>query len=165
MSEEDFLSFPEESEIIGRLHTKKNLFLAQIKSNIQFSSRAVGIALNKEGTRHLPAKTEKKIVEQLCEVIQSGKLRKDELYPCILALGCTCDQRRTKGNIELSLIYTALNTIQGIELYYPVFAVMSCSKSRSIAEKMIYGELLDKDEEEFLLTKLEICQTEEEKEK
>lgn len=139
--------------------------LAQTKSNIQFSSRAVGVALNKDEICCFPARTEKKIVEQLCEVIQSGKLKKDELYPCILALGCICDQRRTKRTIEHSLIYTALNTIQGIELYYPAFIVQSCSKSRNIAVKMIYGEMLDKDEEEFLLTKLEICQTEEEKEK
>lgn len=126
------------------------------KSNIQFSSHAIGIALRKDGKSIMSLKAETRIVEQLCNVIQTGNLSNEELTCCILALGCICDQRQYASEIENVVIQKVLRTLQNVDDYYSIFTIRKCEKPREVAIKMINGDLLNVAEEQFLLTKLEL---------
>lgn len=128
----------------------------KLNSNIQFSSQAIGIALRKDGVRIMSPTMETRIVNQLCHVIQTGNLSNEELVCCILALGLICDQRQQASEMESVIIYKVLNTIQNIEDYYSASIVIKCEKSKEVVIKMIYGDLLNAEEEQFLLTKLEL---------
>ncbi len=125
-------------------------------NNLQFSAHAVGAALRKEEESVVPPETEREVAEKLCKVIRSGNLTKEELACCILALGWICDQRQQSAQAEQSLIQEALETIGAVEDLYPVLTALKCEKARDVAVKMIQGDDLSEDEEQFLLTKLEI---------
>lgn len=126
-------------------------------NNIQFSSYAIGVALRKDGISKgiLSVEAETKIVKKLCEVIQMGNLTSEELICCILALGWICDQREYISEISGGVIQEVFDTIRGIDDYYSVLTAMKQAKAREIAIKMVNGDLLNVDEEQFLLTKLE----------
>ena len=126
-------------------------------NNIQFSSHAIGVALRKDGISKgiLSAEAETKIVKKLCEVVQMGNLTSEELTCCLLALGWICDQREYSSEISGSVIQEVFNTIRSVDDYYSVLTAMKQTKAREIAIKMVNGDLLNVDEEQFLLTKLE----------
>ncbi len=128
----------------------------KLNSNIQFSSYAIGVALRKDGARIMSPAMETKIVNQLCSVIQTGNLSSEELTCCILALGWICDQREQASEIETDVIYKVLSVIRNVGDYYSPFVTMRCEKPREVAVKMVNGDLLNVDEEQFLLTKLEL---------
>jgi molecular chaperone DnaK (HSP70) len=126
-------------------------------NNIQFSSYAIGVALRKDGTSKgiLSADAEGKIVKKLCDVVQMGNLASEELTCCILALGWICDQREYVSEISESIIQEVFDTIRNINSYYPVLTAMKQAKVCEIATKMVNGDLLNVEEEQFLLTKIE----------
>lgn len=124
-------------------------------NNLQFSSNAIGISLRKEGESVLSAKVEGKIVKNLIELIESKKISNEELTCCILAIANICDQRIKSVEIESEILYKALQCIREVEYNYDYIIAIKQEKAISIAEKMINGDILNKDEEEFLLTKLE----------
>lgn len=125
-------------------------------SNLQFSSYAIGVALRKDmGDSILPPGAEAKVVRRMARVITSGKLANEELTCCILALGWICDQREKSGGMDPAVIQDALDTIRDVDIYYSALAAMHQQKARELAVKMINGDLLTYDEEQFLLTKLE----------
>lgn len=126
-------------------------------NNIQFSSYAIGIALRKDDTNHgiLSAAAEGNIVQKLCRAITSAKLSDEELTCCILAIGFICDQRESASELDREIIQEAYQTISRVEDYYSVLTVMKQEKVREVVVKMVNGDLLNADEEEFLLTKLE----------
>lgn len=130
--------------------------LKGFSSNLQFSSYSIGIALCKDtmncGT--ISVQDENKIVKTLCKVIISGKLTSEELTCCILSLGWICDQRKYLSQIEYSIMQEVLDTIKNVEHYYSAIIAMKQEKPRSVVTKMIHGDALDVDEEEFLLIKL-----------
>lgn len=57
--------------------------------------------------------------------------------------------------IEFSIIMEALTIVRNVEDYYPPLIIMKLEKPRKVAEKMINGDILNEDEERFLLTKIE----------
>lgn len=126
-------------------------------NNIQFSSYAIGVALRKDGISKgiLSAEAETKIVKKLCEVVQMGNLTSEELTCCLLSLGWICDQREYSSEISGSVIQEVFDTIRSVDDYYSVLTAMKQAKAREIAIKMVNGDLLNVDEEQFLLTKLE----------
>ncbi len=124
-------------------------------SNIQFSSHAVGVAFRKDGGGPVPQKDRGKIVKKLCTVIRAGNLTAEELVNCILALGWICDQRQFP-EMETEILQDAQDAIRYIDDYYSRQTLLKVGRSREVAVKMINGDLLDKDEENFLLTKLEL---------
>lgn len=128
----------------------------RLNSNIQFSAYAIGIALRKDGASIMSPHAEAKIVKQLCSTIQTGNLSNEELTCCILALGWICDQRQQASEIEATVIQHALHTIRDVDSYYSALTMIRCEKPREVAIKMLHGDLLNADEEQFLLTKLEI---------
>ncbi len=132
-----------------------NQVLQNFGSNLQFSSYAIGIALKKDGIRILSAEAEEKVVKNLCKVIRTGSLKLEELICCILALGCICDQRQQETEMRWTVINEALEVICDIASYYTVLTTMKCEKAREVVKKMIQGDCLNAEEEQFLLTKLE----------
>jgi len=128
-----------------------------LRNNIQFSSYAIGVALRKDGISKgiLSAEAETKIVKKLCEVVQMGNLTSEELTCCHLALGWICDHREYSSEISGSVIQEVFDTIRSVDDYYSVLTAMKQAKAREIAIKMVNGDLLNVDEEQFLLTKLE----------
>ena len=131
--------------------------LKNMGSNIQFSSYSIGVALRKDGQNPglLSAETEGRIVRRLCEVIRSGGMTGDELICCILALGWICDQREQDSELGADIIREVCETLRVIDEVYSVLTVMKQEKAREIAIKMVNGDILNTDEEQFLLTKLE----------
>jgi len=125
-------------------------------NNLQFSAYAVGMTLRRDGTDVLSVKEEEKIVRQLCEIIRTGNLTEQELVCCVLALGWICDQRNGSNRLKDSEISHAARVIQDMDDYYNPYILMRCGKVRNVATKMINGDLLNDDEEQFLLTKLDI---------
>lgn len=127
-------------------------------SNIQFSSHAIGVALRKDsGNKGLLApRAEGEIVRKLCSVVESGKLTCAELTCCILALGWICDQRAGASEIDGKIIEGVYKAIRSMDDVYPLLTVKRQERARAVALKMINGEILNVDEEKFLLTKLEI---------
>ena len=132
-----------------------NQVLKNFGSNLQFSSYAIGVALRKDGIRILSAEAEEKVVKNLCKVIRTGNLKVEELICCILALGCICDQRQQETQMRWIVINEALEVIREIDSYYTVLTTMKCEKAREVVKKMINGDCLNEEEEQFLLTKLE----------
>lgn len=125
-------------------------------SHIQNTARAVGIALRKDGQMVLSVEEERKIVKKLCNIIYSGKLNEEELICCILALGNICDQRQMETMFENELILDVLDVIHNVEDYCKVTAGIKCKSPKEVAAKMIQGEQLNEEEEQLLLTKLEV---------
>lgn len=136
----------------------KDLAQAQKKraSNLQFSSYAAGVALRKEGAGHaLDTKAEEKVVRKLTEGIRSGSLEQEALNCCILALGWIGDQRKEISGLDGQVIQEAMKTIHYLEDYYPLLTALGCGKARKVAIKMLEGEALNDEEEQFLLKRLE----------
>lgn len=131
--------------------------LKKIGNNIQFSSYAIGVAFRKDGLSIpiLSPETEEKLVKLICKVITAGNLSDEELTCCILALGWICDQREKTSDLERGQITEVLAVLQNLEDYYPVLTVLKQEKPRGVATKMVNGDSLNVDEEQFLLTKLE----------
>ncbi len=132
-----------------------NQVLQRFGSNIQFSSYAIGVALRNDGIHILSAEEEEKVVKNLCKAICTGNLKLEELICCILALGCICDQRQQETKMSLKVINKALEVIRDLDSYYTVLTTMNCKKARDVVKKMINGDCLNEEEEQFLLTKLE----------
>ncbi len=126
------------------------------KSNIQFSSHAIGIALKKDKTALNNVKIEENTIKNLIQVINKGTISNEELTCCILAIGWICDQRNGTSNINSAIITNALRILREIEYIYSPIISLRSEKSSNVAIKMINGEMLDYDEEQFLLTKMEL---------
>ena len=125
-------------------------------NNLQFSAHAIGVALrNVDGQGIMSDKTETAIVSKLTDVIRTGNLSIEELNSTILAIGCICDQREYECRIESSIVTEALSTIRNIDEMYNYLVVIAQQRACEVAVKMINGDLLTNDEEQFLLTKLE----------
>ncbi|MCI9196380.1 MAG: Hsp70 family protein [Lachnospiraceae bacterium] len=125
-------------------------------NNLQFSAHAIGAALRKENGEVADPETDREVADRLSRVIKSGNLTKEELACCILALGWICDQRRQSAQVGETAIQEALAAIRAVDDLYPAAVVTKSEKAGQVAVKMIQGDRLDEDEEQFLLTRLEI---------
>lgn len=132
----------------------KRAMLGQTR-HLQFSSYAIGISLRKDGESLLSAKVEGNIVKTLCKLIESKRLTSEELTCCILAIACICDQRKKSVEIKSEILDEALQCIRDVAYSYDYTIASKQEKAKSIAEKMINGDILNEAEEQFLLTKLE----------
>lgn len=128
-----------------------------LSNHIQMSSYAIGMALRKDGGACVVSKkVETDVINKLCNVIKNGQLSANQLSCCILALGWICDQRQQVNGIDWVILNNVKRTIMGVDYFYDDDVVARCGKSRKVALKMINGEFLNAEEEEFLLTKLEV---------
>lgn len=127
-------------------------------SSIQATSYYIGVALRKDVANGatLSPKEEAVIIKRICEVIASKNLTDAALTSCILALGWICDQRGGLSVTETGALDTACEVLQNIDAYYPALTVMKQQRAKGVAMKMMSGEMLDAEDEQFLLTKLEM---------
>ena len=132
-----------------------NKSLRYEKNYLQNSSYAIGIAFKNDTNLDMYKNNIKNIIEKLIKVIESGVLQIETLINCIIALGCICDQRNSINDISRALLDSAINAINRVEYIYPKDFIIKSTKSVIIAKKIIYGQSLESDEEEFLLYKLE----------
>ena len=124
-----------------------------LKSNIQFSSYSIGLAFHLDG-RPLKTRVDKDVVvRELCDTILTQRISIDETICCVLALGWICD-KRTSNDVSQSSIEAALRTLDDMNLYYTSDERRRLYKMQSVVRKLIQGQELSKDEEEFLLLKL-----------
>ncbi len=131
------------------------LVKGRLGSNLQFSAHAIGVALRRDGNPILSPQAEAKIAEKLCGAIRTGGLTNEELTSCVLALGWICDQRSQPSGLGAAVLEDALAALRGVDDYYSPLIALRQRKAREVAIKMVVGERLDVEEEEFLLTKLE----------
>lgn len=126
-------------------------------SNIQFSSHSIGVALRKtgEGVNLVSVEEEKKIVQELCGLIRTGNLSSEELTCCILALGCICDARNGEAAVDTEIRKDVISAIRDAQDFNSDLVMQRQDKCREVALKMINGDILNTDEERFLLTRLE----------
>ncbi len=127
------------------------------ENSLQFSAYAIGTALRKDAEKRnvISAKEEVQIVKKLCSAIESGRLKFESLVSCIIALGCICDQRTGVSEIDVNTINKVLNVLTNLEDYCREPDLSKTMKSANIAKKMVKGESLNFDEEQFLLEKIE----------
>ncbi len=128
------------------------------KNNLQVSAYAIGVALRKDdGVSVAPIEQEIKIVNKLCNAINTGILNKEPLNCCIWALGFICDQRKYQTDFSYDVINQVLMTVsaENIGILYGGEIRMRNEKTISVVTKMINGEKLNQDEEQYLLIKLE----------
>ena len=125
-------------------------------SGLQQTAYALGIALRRNSTPSgLSKKEEERLIKILIQIINSGYINENEISVCVLALGWSCDSRLSQDIISNELKSMALEALDNIEYKYQQSVVEISSKSKVLAQKMICGEALTQDEEEYLLTKLE----------
>lgn len=138
---------------------KKDVKLVQTKSanSLQFSSHAMGHALKKSNSLVDNVSLCEKVVECLVNCIKSGGLSNETVLGIVVAVvGMICDQRKSLSLMKASLLQDASEVVSNLGMYYEVFMAMKCSRAATVAHKLIQGTGLDEEEEEFLLTKLDL---------
>ncbi len=128
------------------------------KNNLQVSAYAIGVVLRKDDdVRVASPEQEIKIIDKLCNAISTGILNKEPLNCCIWALGFICDQRKYRAEFPYDVINQVLMTVsaENIGILYGGEVRMRNEKTISVVTKMINGEKLNQDEEQYLLIKLE----------
>ena len=129
------------------------------KSGLQMSAYAIGVVLRKDDSVKVTnSEQEMRIVRQLCQAISTGILPKEVLNCCVWALGFICDQRTVVSDFSLAIINNVLDAIHidYLTSLYGYEVRTKNEKTVSVVTKMINGEKLNKDEEQYLLTKLEL---------
>ena len=125
-------------------------------NKLQVSAHAAAVALKNDEDCPVDAETRGKVVRKLIDGIMQGKILRDVLVVCILAIGTICDSRIIPAPFSEELIRDAVSCINAVPDIYPDDAVNRTENNRSIALKLIRGEQLNEDEEKYLLTKLEM---------
>lgn len=101
-----------------------------------------------------------KAVKDLCFVINNRTVLdvnySGEIVCCLIALAYACDQRFGGNTVSAASLELARQTLADINRNYSTEVVMRLAKAVGVAYKMLEGERLSEDEEEFLLKKLEI---------
>ena len=123
------------------------------KSNIQFSSYAIGLVFYLDGKPTNAKISKAGVVKDLCDAILSQKISIDEAICCVLAIGWICD-RRSNNDVSDETIELALNTLDDMNMYFNFDERRRLFKMQAVVRKMLQGQALSKDEEEFLLLKL-----------
>lgn len=124
------------------------------ENKLQFSSYAIGQVLNPNAPTFSISKAEKAL-ELLCKAMESGHLTAETLVCCVLATGWICDQRGFRSDMNAERINQALSTIRNIEITYALPIAEKSRKAQQIAEKLILGENLEEEEEQYLLSRVD----------
>lgn len=125
-------------------------------SGLQSTAYALGMALRKDNEPNMHSLDENKVVKDVCNTVESGRLDINELVCCLLAIGWCCDQRYGDKSITMDTIKKAEYTVDSIRYWYQDDIVLKCNKVSVIVKKMLHGETLTEADEEFLLLKLTI---------
>jgi len=125
-------------------------------NHLQFSAHAMGHALKKSGALVDNVALCEDVVTKLLKCIRSGNMNGETLISTILAMGWICDQRSVTSQMDKELIMEAFKVLESLGCYYEDYVVNKCDRAVTVAYKLIQGTSLNQEEEEFLLTKLDL---------
>jgi len=129
-----------------------------IRNNLQFSAQSMGHALKKSNAIIENVSLCEDVVMKLLRSIKAGKLTSEALICAMLAVGWICDQRTEQGKIHAQVLEDALYVIGTLSQNEDALVAVKCEKVATVACKMMQGIMLEQEEEEFLLTKLELME-------
>lgn len=130
------------------------------KCNLQVTAHALGMALRLEDGGRAAGLDVDQAVKDLCFIINNRTVLdvnySSEIVCCLIALAYACDQRFGGNTVSAASMELARQTLANLNRNYSTEVMMRLAKAAGVAYKMLDGESLSEDEEEFLLKKLEI---------
>lgn len=151
------------SRVAGNFVQRKlhqDAYCENTRCNLQVTAHALGMALRLEGGGRAAGLDVEQAVKDLCFVINNRTVLdvnySSDIVCCLIALGYACDQRFGGNPVSGASLTMARQTLANLNRHYSVDIVMRLAKAVGVVYKMLDGECLSRDEEEFLLKKLEI---------
>lgn len=138
---------------------QRDAYCESNKCNLQVTAHALGMALRLEDGGRAAGLDVDKAVEDLCFIINNRTVLdvnySSEIVCCLIALAYACDQRFGGNTVSAASMELARQTLANLNRNYSTEVMMRLAKAAGVAYKMLDGESLSEDEEEFLLKKLE----------
>lgn len=139
---------------------QRDAYCESNKCNLQVTAHALGMALRLEDGGRAAGLDVNKAVKDLCFIINNRTVLdvnySSEIVCCLIALAYACDQRFGGNTVSAASMELARQTLANLNRNYSTEVMMRLAKAAGVAYKMLDGESLSEDEEEFLLKKLEI---------
>ena len=139
---------------------QRDAYCESNKCNLQVTAHALSMALRLEDGGRAAGLDVDKAVEDLCFIINNRTVLdvnySSEIVCCLIALAYACDQRFGGNTVSAASMELARQTLANLNRNYSAEVMMRLAKAAGVAYKMLDGESLSEDEEEFLLKKLEI---------
>lgn len=139
---------------------QRDAYCESNKCNLQVTAHALGMALRLEDGGRAAGLDVDQAVKDLCFIINNRTVRdvnySSEIVCCLIALAYACDQRFGGNTVSAASMELARQTLADLNRNYSTEVMMRLAKAAGVAYKMLDGESLSEDEEEFLLKKLEI---------
>ena len=139
---------------------QRDAYCESNKCNLQVTAHALGMALRLEDGGRAAGLDVDKAVKDLCFIINNRTVLdvnySSEIVCCLIALAYACDQRFWGNTVSAASMELARQTLANLNRNYSTEVMMRLAKAAGVAYKMLDGESLSEDEEEFLLKKLEI---------
>lgn len=138
---------------------QRDAYCESNKCNLQVTAHALSMALRLEDGGRAAGLDVDKAVEDLCFIINNRTVLdvnySSEIVCCLIALAYACDQRFGGNTVSAASMELARQTLANLNRNYSTEVMMRLAKAAGVAYKMLDGESLSEDEEEFLLKKLE----------
>lgn len=139
---------------------QRDAYCESNKCNLQVTAHALGMALRLEDGGRAAGLDVDQAVKDLCFIINNRTVLdvnySSEIVCCLIALAYACDQRFGGNTASAASLELARQTLANLNRNYSTEVMMRLAKAAGVAYKMLDGESLSEDEEEFLLKKLEI---------
>lgn len=139
---------------------QRDAYCESNKCNLQVTAHALGMALRLEDGGREAGLDVDQAVKDLCFIINNRTVLdvnySSEIVCCLIALAYACDQRFGGNTVSAASMELARQTLANLNRNYSTEVMMRLAKAAGVAYKMLDGESLSEDEEEFLLKKLEI---------
>ena len=139
---------------------QRDAYCESNKCNLQVTAHALGMALRLEDGGRAAGLDVDQAVKDLCFIINNRTVLdvnySSEIVCCLIALAYACDQRFGGNTVSVASMELARQTLANLNRNYSTEVMMRLAKAAGVAYKMLDGESLSEDEEEFLLKKLEI---------
>ena len=139
---------------------QRDAYCENNKCNLQVTAHALGMALRLEDGGRAAGLDVDKAVKDLCFIINNRTVMdvnySSEIVCCLIALAYACDQRFGGNTASAASLELARQTLADLNRNYSAEVMVRLAKAVGVTYKMLEGESLSEDEEEFLLKKLEI---------
>lgn len=136
-----------------------DVYYQSAKSNLQVTAQALAMALRKNSGSRTKNINVVQVIKDLCFVLEEFPVY-DPHYAsghvcCLIALGYACDQRYADNKLPESSLKLAERALNSLFRNYSPEVQRQLAKSATVARKMLLGDSLSVDEEQFLLRKLD----------
>lgn len=139
---------------------QRDAYCESNKCNLQVTAHALSMALRLEDGGRASGLDVDQAVKDLCFIINNRTVLdvnySSEIVCCLIALAYACDQRFGGNTVSAASMELARQTLADLNRNYSTEVMIRLAKAAGVAYKMLDGESLSEDEEEFLLKKLEI---------